>query len=233
MNLTKPIKGIFFDIGGTLNFNAADHWIFPKITEGLINLDGIYYIPITRFSTAYATCTGFLNSNNCIKTMEEEYELFITFYTMFSEYLPELELTEEKIKLIAHDKVYNTQNDIFFDDVYDTLKHLSKDYKLGIISNSWPSCEHKLKSADLYDFISCVTLSCHLGVFKPDPKMFEHAIESIGLPAGQTLLIDDEKKNLKAAEKFEMQTVLINTRNKNKDDNFATINHLSEILAYL
>ena len=231
--LVKSVKGVFFDIGGTLNFNVVGHWLFPQITEALISLECIYCIPIKRFSAAYAKCTEFLSGSRCIKTLEEEFKLFVAFYTMLAGYLPELELTEEKIKLVAHDKVYNTENDVFYDDVHDTLKCLSENYRLGVISDSWPSCEQKLKAAGLYDFLSCVTLSCHLGVCKPDPKMFEHALGSIGLPAAQTVLIDDDRENLEGAQKLGIQPVLINTKSKKKDEDFLTINCVSEILEYL
>lgn len=233
MNFSKSIKGIFFDIGETLNYNATTHWMFPQKTEGLINLESLNYIPIKRFNAAYKKCTSFLKKNHFVKTLDEEYECFKTFYTMLADYLPEFEFTKEKIKLIAYDKVYNVENDIFFDDVYDTFSCLSEKYKLGIISDSWPSCENKLKSANLYDFLSSVTLSCHLGVCKPDPKLFEHALELIGLPAEQTILIDDSKENLVRAKEFGMQPVLINTKSKKKDKDFLTIFSVSEILEYV
>ncbi len=233
MNLTKPINGIFFDIGGTLNYDATGYWMFPKKSESLINLDGIYYVPIKRFNTAYTKCSNYLKKDLPVNTMEEEYERYITFYTMLADYIPEFELTKEKIKLIAHDKVYNVENDIFFDDVPQALKTLSEKYKLGLISDSWPSCEYKLKSADLYGYFTAVSFSCHLGVYKPDARMFEHALDQMGFPANETILIDDARENLEAARAFGIQPVWLNTKSDNKDNSFLTINSISEILQYL
>ncbi len=231
MNLTKPIKCIFFDIGGTLNYTANGDWMFPQKAESIINFDGMNYISIHRFNIAYTKCINYLNKNHFVKTIDEEYEHFVVFYTMLADYLPEFELTKETAKILAREKVYSCDNDIFFDDVHSTLNSLSENYKLGIISDSWPSCINKLESANLLDLFNCVTLSCHSGVCKPNAAIYERALKSMEFPAEQTVLIDDSKENLIGAQKCGMQPILVNTQNKKKDDDFPTIHSLSEVLA--
>ena len=234
MRLTKPIKCFFFDLAGTLCFPATSHWIFPKIAEGLINLESINYIPITRFNTAYNSSIGFLNKNRLAKTTEDEYETFLAFYSILADYLPEFELSSDKVRLIAHDKVYNDENIVFFDDAYDTLNRLSKDYRLGVIADAWPSCIRNLKAANLYDFFSSVTLSCDFGACAPNQAMFEQALSSIdGLCAGESVLVDDSKDNLISAGSFGMQPVLSNTKSKSRDDDFPTIFSLFEIFEHI
>jgi FMN phosphatase YigB (HAD superfamily) len=63
--------------------------------------------------------------------------------------------------------------------------------------------------------------------------MFEHALEHMGLPAQETVLIDDAKENLEAAKAFGIQAVWLNTKSEQKDESLLTINSLSEILEYL
>ena len=229
MRQNNQIMGVFFDVGGTLNYNSDENWMFPQKAEGLINLDGIYYIPIKRFNEAYKICRGYLDENKYIKTMEEEYECFKTFYTMMAKYLPEFELDSEKIDILAHDKVYGVESDLFYDDVYDTLEKLSPQYKLGIISDEWPSCENILKAANLHKFFDCIALSCHTGSCKKETAIYLEAIERMGIPASQTMLVDDSKENLLIAKGLGMVPVLINTASKAKDSDMLTIHSISEI----
>lgn len=233
INISKPIKGIFFDIGHTLIYPSTGHWMLPKITEDLIDINAIYKMSINEFSSCYQKCMDYLDDNRLIKTIDEECEQFITFYSMLAKFIPKLNLTKENIELIVHDKVFNTDNYIFHDDVYDTLSALKDNYKLGLISDTWPSMENLLKEAKLYDLFDSITFSCYLGVCKPNPKMYEHAIDLINIPAEQTIFIDDHKENLIGAQKLGIQPILINTKNKKKDADFLTIFSLSEIIDYL
>jgi len=41
--------------------------------------------------------------------------------------------------------------------------------------------------------------SCHLGLIKPEPGIYRHCLELLGLPAGQTLFLDDMPVNVAAA----------------------------------
>ncbi len=233
MSLKKPIECIFFDIEGTLNYAPTGHWMFPSSTDNIINIECIYYVPISRFTDAYSTCKNYLEENHLISSMDEEYDRFVTFYKMLDKELPEFELTEDKIKSLAYEKVYNPENDVFFDDVHSTLTELSENYKLGILADSWPSSENVLKNAGLYDLFSHVTLSCHHGKYMPNTDMIEHALSTAGTDPNKTILIDDSKENLSVAKKYGIQPVWFNSKSSKDDDDFITIHTLSEILEYI
>jgi putative hydrolase of the HAD superfamily len=42
-------------------------------------------------------------------------------------------------------------------------------------------------------------LSCEVGLIKPDPAIFKHCIERMGVPARETLFIDDREPNVNSA----------------------------------
>lgn len=231
--LKKPIKGIFFDIGHTLFHPSTGHWMFPKISENLLDINGIYKMSIVEFSECYKKCIYELNNNRFVSNVNEECEQFRKFYNTLSENVPELNLTNEKIDLIVQDRLNNPDNYIFYEDVHDTLAILKDNYKLGIISDTWPSTESLLKKEGLYDLFDSLTFSCYLGVSKPHPKMYEHALSNINLPAEQTIFIDDLKENLIGAKKLGIQPVLINKKSHKKDKDFPTIFNVAEIINYL
>jgi putative hydrolase of the HAD superfamily len=207
--------------------------MFPTNTDNIINIECIYYVPISRFTDAYSKCKKYLEDNHLTSSMEEEYDKFVTFYKMMDEELPEFELTDEKIKALAHERVYNPENEVFFDDVHDTLEKLQKKYKLGILADSWPSSENALKNEGLYDLFSHIILSCHHGKYMPNSSMIKHALGRAEISAEQTILIDDSKENLYEAKKHGMQSILINPRSSKKDDEFLTIHTLSDLLEYV
>ena len=234
MYLHKPIRGIFFDVGWTMNEPASGHWMITKKAYEYIDINVINSLPKERISKAFEQCMDYLNKNHLLKTEDDEYQQFKIFYTMFSNLLPELKISKEQIEEIAYDKVYNVKNYIFFEDTKKTIDILSKKYKLGIISDTWPSIERILKSEGLLGYFSSKTYSYNLGVYKPNPKMYDHALSTLKIPAEETIFIDDSVENLKGAMDFGIQPVLINVKgDKDVSINITKINKLSALLEYL
>ncbi len=59
---------------------------------------------------------------------------------------------------------------------------------------------------ELFEF---VIDSSHVGVRKPDPRIFQLALDRMGVPAAESVFVDDHPGNIAAAEKLGMQTVLV------------------------
>lgn len=186
-------QGIFFDIGWTL-MRPRRSWFFSDIFYALA-------APVSeeQLERAATAAMPILDHNHRMDTRLEEEQQFEKFYQAIQRQLPELSLSAEAVHLIAHDKVYNYQNYIFFDDVRPVLERLKHTYRLGIISDTWPSAEYFLKENGLYELFDSITFSCQLGVFKPDQQMYQHALQSMALPAEQTIFVDDSLSCLRGA----------------------------------
>lgn len=224
MRLKAPIKGIFFDAGWTLLYNKSKHWLLP---EEIINPHLLNAIPDFIRDDVYHRALKFLDDNHLVLTEEEESEQFMRFYSMIASDLPELALTNQQIQLEGLDYC-------FYDDTLSTLKALHNKYKLGIISDNWPSLERKLKSGEVDIFFSTMTISSYLGTFKPDKRMYLHALEQMKLPPEQTAFIDDGVENLDGAEKCGIQPVLITAKpNAESSDKYPCLNKLSELFDIL
>ena len=227
------IKGIFFDLGWTLCYPASGNWMLTNKCVELIGGEILNSIPRKRLENALSAGMKYLDDNHLILTEQEEFKQFQQFYAMITYSLPETSLTEKQIREIAYDKVYNMSNYIFYDDVFPNLERLSKTYKLGIISDTWPSAAQELKSAGIYDYFQAFTFSCNLGVFKPHPKMYENAIANMKLPSKETLFIDDFFENLEGARRYGINPVMIsrsNNPNAGKQGSCRTIQSLMELL---
>ncbi len=114
------------------------------------------------------------------------------------------------------------------------MERLRGSYKLGVISDTWPSVETILRHGGIYDYFDTLTFSCFLGTYKPDERMYLDAIKKIGLPPGETVFIDDYEDNLDGAARCGIQPVLITTSPYEKNTGrYPSISRLSEIFDLL
>lgn len=87
----------------------------------------------------------------------------------------------------------------FYPDAKEVLEVLSHSYKLGIISDTWPSIEQQLCAIGVRDYFSTSTYSCELGKFKPDEALYKDSLRKCGCKAEETVFIDDSVRNLEGA----------------------------------
>jgi putative hydrolase of the HAD superfamily len=63
---------------------------------------------------------------------------------------------------------------------------------IGVISNSYPDVQYgKIKTLGLTGLLSCIVLSEEIGVRKPDPGIFKHAAQGLGIPPSHCLYVGD------------------------------------------
>lgn len=65
------------------------------------------------------------------------------------------------------------------------------------------------RSIPLDELFHCVIDSSEVGVRKPDPRIFELALEQLGVPAARAVFLDDYAGNVAAARRVGMQGVLV------------------------
>jgi HAD superfamily hydrolase (TIGR01662 family) len=86
-----------------------------------------------------------------------------------------------------------------FPQVRETLAHLAaKPYRLAIISNGSKSKQEKqLKLLNLQSLIPSEHLfsSRNGEIRKPNPLLFKHALQTMGIPAAQAVMVGDSWKN--------------------------------------
>lgn len=226
MELHAPIKGIFFDLGWTLIAPRSGNWMLSNFAKK--------YFPPGGLEEARKAGMEYLDTHHLLTAMEDEYAVFHEYYTILSKALPKPGLREEDIKAVTDDHVYNTENSYVFDDAIPTLEALKGKYKLGILSDTWPSIVPKLKAYGLYDYFDCITFSYELGVYKPHPKMYEDALSKMGLPPEQTIFIDDFVGNLRGAQAAGIQPVLIQAKPDADDaEDLVKIGRISGLLEVL
>ena len=207
LNLLKDRKVIFFDVGYTLDRPASGDWMF---TGRFLELTGEKLKQKTETEIQRARDAGlrFLEQNHLIRTVEEEIRNFFGYYSIISDQL-DLSLSEDERNQIARDRACNMKNYIPYPGIAEVLGTLSKTHKLGIISDTWPSIGPQLEYIGVSPYLSFCTFSCFVGVFKPDKRIYLDALNKCGVPAEETVFIDDGVRNLDGAAALGITPILI------------------------
>lgn len=93
--------------------------------------------------------------------------------------------------------------------VIELIKELgSNGVKLAVLSNTIEPHARALREADLYDGFDYLFLSHEIGTRKPDPAIYQHALEVLGTKPEETIFVDDDPENVKAAEALGIQGVV-------------------------
>ena len=203
----KDKKVIFFDVGYTLDRPASGDWMF---TNRFMEEAGDVLKRRGRdeISRAWEAGLRFLAGEHLVTTVDAEIDQFYRYYSILSDEL-NLGLSEEQRMRIARDRACNMENYVPYPGIQAVLEKLSRTHRLGIISDTWPSIEQQLKYLGIAQYFSFATFSCYLGVFKPDPRMYQDALAKSGAAAEETVFIDDSVRNLDGAAALGIYPVLI------------------------
>ena len=210
--LSKPVTGVFLDLGWTLLTPTSGDWMFSPFARRYFSREALEALPRERVQAAMAQGDAYLSAHHRMETMEEEYVQFLHYYTMLSQALPELGLDNAALEAVARDKVYNLENYGLFPDTLEALEALRGPYAIGVISDTWPSIVPVLEHFGLLPYFDTLTFSYQLGVYKPHPALYRDALEKMGLPAEETVFVDDGVGNLRGAQAAGIQPVLITAK---------------------
>lgn len=78
----------------------------------------------------------------------------------------------------------------------------SKGVKLAVLSNTIEPHAKALRVAGLYDGFDQVFLSHEIGMRKPDPKIYQHALDKLQVQPHESVFIDDDASNVEAAARL-------------------------------
>jgi len=103
---------------------------------------------------------------------------------------------------------------------------------LGVISNFDERLESILRNTELEHLFDFVVVSRKVGMAKPQPQIFEHALKKTGVSPQELLHIGDSfKRDYKGATDAGMRAVLLNRESTAEAPPAEKISSLTEILA--
>ncbi|WP_298473352.1 YjjG family noncanonical pyrimidine nucleotidase [uncultured Maribacter sp.] len=137
-------------------------------------------------------------------------------------------LSEEYIEYLS------TYNHLFPYTV-EILEYLKPNYNLHIITNGFQEVQRKkLKNANIFDFFKVVIDSEQAGVKKPNPIIFNKALNEANVRPEQSLMIGDSlEADILGAKAVGFNVLHFNAHGEDLHDHCTMIKDLSEIKSYL
>lgn len=123
-----------------------------------------------------------------------------------------------------------------FPHAHETLEYLQGKYTLHLISNGFKdSTRLKVAGTGLGKYFQHVIISEVVGVNKPDPLIFQHAIDLAGASKEESLMIGDSiEADIRGALGFGMDAIYFNPSNLEKPaDVQVQVTHLKELTLML
>lgn len=115
-------------------------------------------------------------------------------------------ISVDAVAAVIHDK--QSRND----PLIERVRQLRKEYKIGLLTNMGQgTLETVFSQAELDELFDAVVVSSDVGLIKPSRDIFELTNERVGVPASETILIDDRPANVDEAERIGMKTILFTT----------------------
>jgi len=127
-----------------------------------------------------------------------------------------------------------------FPHTIETLESLKKnDHQLHIITNGFKEVQFiKLQNSGLIDFFDVILCSEEVGKRKPNPEVFQFALDKANATKKESLMIgDDYHTDIVGAEKFGMQSILFDPENKHQegrhDWKIKCLNEIPELIPWI
>lgn len=176
------VEAICFDFGGTLD-GPADHWL-PRFARLYAQAGMQVPFDDLRAAFGHATRSGYRERRVASMSLGE--------LTRFH-----LQCQFEHLG-IHNPVVLGELADTFLADARsaltesrEVLQRLHRRFSLGVISNFYGNVDRVLEEAGIAPLLATIIDSNRVGVSKPDPAIFQLALDDLGCSAAQVLYVGD------------------------------------------
>ncbi|KAB1155731.1 YjjG family noncanonical pyrimidine nucleotidase [Flavobacterium luteum] len=224
------ITDVFFDLDHTLwDFEKNSALAFETIFKNYqieIDLDKFlkHYIPINlKYWEMYR--------------MEQITQIQLRFGRLKDTFdLIAYEIEDEKINLLSDKYIhYLPKYNHLFEGTIEILEYLRPKYKLHIITNGFAEIQNnKLNNANISHYFQTITNSEMAGVKKPNPIIFEHALDKAQAKKESSIMIGDcLEADIYGAIHSGFEAILFNEHKKTIPENIKQVHHLLQLKKHL
>ena len=145
-------------------------------------------------------------------------------------------ISDEGILQIADDYIaLLPDNNYLFDGAIEILEYLSSDYQLHIITNGFAGVQYKkIANSKIDTYFETITNSEMAGVKKPNPIIFQHALDLAQAKKEHSIMIGDcLEADVRGALDFGIDAIFFNPNKDQSPEGICQINHLLELKNYL
>jgi HAD superfamily hydrolase (TIGR01509 family) len=92
-------------------------------------------------------------------------------------------------------------------DLINFLRSLRPKYRIGLLSNAWSDMREYLISQKIDDAFDQLIISAEVGIMKPDARIYQLALEKLGVTPDQAVFVDDSIVNIEGARAVGMYAI--------------------------
>lgn len=174
------IKAVFFDLGGVIvrtEFQAPRQQLAERLGMEYEDLSKIVFDSDSGIRASMGEITSADHWDLVIKRLKR----------------PASELSLIRDEFFAGDIVDRT--------LVEYIRSLRGKYKTGLISNAWSDLRDFVVREKFDDAFDKMIISAEVGAMKPEPKIFQIALEQFGVKPKEAVFVDDFYVNIEGCEK--------------------------------
>ncbi|HEX9029021.1 MAG TPA: HAD-IA family hydrolase [Anaerolineales bacterium] len=235
---TSGVTAILFDLDGTLHYNkpSSEHAFFDFAVRLGAADSREQRVSTIRWSHGYWAQSQDLAAD--LDRFEGENEAFWSNYArrrleMFTCSAGQAEALAPEVSRCMFEE-YKPQ-DFVPEDVPVTLQILREaGYTLGVVSNRTEPFHEQLVQIGLQDFFNCAIAGGEVSTYKPEPEIFYHALDRLGVRPGNAMYVGDNYyADVVGAKRAGIQPVLLDPDGIFPDAGCPTICKLGELVSLL
>jgi putative hydrolase of the HAD superfamily len=115
-----------------------------------------------------------------------------------------LHLPESEIQAV-HDEFF--AGDVTDLHLLDFMRGLRKQHKVGLISNAWSGLRPWIIDKNFEDAFDALIISAEVRIAKPDPGIFQIALEKLDVAPAEAVFLDDFPPNVAGARAIGMHAI--------------------------
>ena len=116
-----------------------------------------------------------------------------------------LHLSEEELRALPGEF---WGGDILDQELVDYIRGLRPKYKTALLSNAWDDLRAALEQEwSIVNAFDEVIISAEVGLAKPDPRIFQLALERLGVSPPEAVFVDDFLHNVEGARAIGMRAI--------------------------
>src|SRR5215211_2903156 len=174
------IKAVFFDLGGVIvrtEFQAPRQQLADRLGMDYDDLSKIVFDSDSGLKASMGEIAAADHWASVIKRLKR----------------PASEISLIRQEFFAGDIVDRT--------LVEYIRSLRGKYKTGLISNAWGDLRDFIVREKLDDAFDKMIISAEVGAMKPEPKIFQIALEQFGMSPNEAVFVDDFLVNIEGCEK--------------------------------
>jgi len=180
------IRAVYFDLGGVI-VRTGDREPRTKLAERL----GMTYEELAK--AVFENESSLRASLGAISPAEH-----------WAEVSQRLGLPPSEAAVARHEFFAGDSLDL---DLVNFIRSLRPKYRTGLLSNAWSDMRAYLVSQKIEDAFDQLIISAEVGIMKPDARIFQLALEKLGVAPTEAVFVDDFAVNIEGARAVGMYAI--------------------------